>query len=1433
VVAGNDEELCDGESVLLDDAQLAVDYERYTWSSDRPGTFSLTTVDNPPTSSDVATTFTPSNGPGSYTVTLTAVDLDGILPETSNMLTVTVNPLPTATISGSTTICAGQATDLTFNLTGSSPWSITYNDGTSDLTVPAVSSPHVVSVDPTSTTTYTLVSIMDDNGCTTTGLTQTAVVQVRDLPTVDAGSDRSVPVNTTVSLTPTLGGSFTDVIWDDGGAGGTFGNALTSNTSYTPPTGFIGLVTLTLTIGDGAGPCDDDISDQVEVTYNESGNVSAGDDQISCDGNTISLNGVADANYEQVLWTSNRSGMLSAATSLNSEFTPTDGAGIYILTLTATDDDGSLPTVNAQLQVDFHSLPQAQFINTDERFICEGETAALDLQLSGNSTNGPWKIVYEDDLGNLFTEENITSSNYQLEVNGVPGESRTYSLVSVEEDNGVVCEGDVISSSVSVTERAQSTARIISGNLDVCIGEPTEISIELSGTGPWNIRWSDNGGVTSLPINGITSSPHTFSVNAPVGVVTTYSLVSVNEANNILCAGAVTPNTVAIKVNESPTASLSGNNSICNGESTDLTINLTGTPPWDVNYSDGTNTVLIDNIASSPFTFSVNPVGTQSYSLVDVSDGNSNNCFGGVSGNALVQVRPLPLVNPSIDATSFCSEEIIQVNGNPSGGSGEYIEHIWSGDGAIFLNQTNVPNPLFQNSVSTTTTYELIYTLRDQNTCEATSAAFSFTVNPRPEVNPIPEATLICSGETIAINGNAVGGIGSLYHSWTGNGAIFLNANDIENPEFRVEVTEETIYELVYSAEDNNGCKDEKSISITVSPEIEIAPLDDVILCQREDLVLNAVVSGKFTDLQWSSDISGTFDNATAANTIFTPDPGVSGVATITLTAIDAGGFCTTDVASLTLEIKEEITVFAGDNQTLCQNETVGLSGEVTGNFTDLQWSTSGMGSLVNANSLNATYTPDNDETGLVTFTLLASDASSVCESSSGEISVDFNRNIDIDISSEPVSCQGEPILIEGTVTGTFSELSWSTENGGTFSNANTTVTTYFPSTDETGFVELTLTALDAGGVCPNTSESVLVEIKPRPLVNAGDNLTINEGETAVVTGEVTGTFDRVEWSSNKGGSFGPVDQVVTVYTPESGEEGFTVLTLTAFDASGICSSVTDQSILEIVPKEPIAQLSSNVTEGCLPLEVTFINESLEAEDNGYFWDFGDGSNIINAVDVVHTFQTAGSYTVTLTATNSSGVTDQATLQITVFDLPTAVFSIDPVEYFIPDPLQITNTSIGGAQYEWDFGDGTTSNEFQPFKVYDTPGEYQVSLLVTSQRGCQAEFIFEDDIIMKEGGSLEIPNAFTPNVTGPGDGRIINFNDNDVFLPVTKGVSEFDMKIYNRWGAQVFESSDPEVGWTGYINNELAASGTYSYVIKIRYSDGQVVDKAGTLNLIR
>ena len=104
--------------------------------------------------------------PGTYSADLTVISATGCVSAVTP-ISITVKPSPTATITGSTSICIGSAANITFNFTGTSPWTFQYTDGTT--TFPAVTWPSsTISFSPalTTTTTYTVVSISDASGCT-------------------------------------------------------------------------------------------------------------------------------------------------------------------------------------------------------------------------------------------------------------------------------------------------------------------------------------------------------------------------------------------------------------------------------------------------------------------------------------------------------------------------------------------------------------------------------------------------------------------------------------------------------------------------------------------------------------------------------------------------------------------------------------------------------------------------------------------------------------------------------------------------------------------------------------------------------------------------------------------------------------------------------------------------------------------------------------------------------------------------------------------------------------------------------------------------------------------------------------------------------------------------------------------------------------------
>ena len=78
-----------------------------------------------------------------------------------------------------------------------------------------------------------------------------------------------------------------------------------------------------------------------------------------------------------------------------------------------------------------------------------------------------------------------------------------------------------------------------------------------------------------------------------------------------------------------------------------------------------------------------------------------------------------------------------------------------------------------------------------------------------------------------------------------------------------------------------------------------------------------------------------------------------------------------------------------------------------------------------------------------------------------------------------------------------------------------------------------------------------------------------------------------------------------------------------------------------------------------------------------------------------------------------------------------------------------------------------------------------------------------------------------------GDGK------NDLFMIRGLGIKDLDIKIYNRWGEPVFESSDKNFGWDGTSNGIKLPVGTYAYIVNITYFDNAEESKKGSINLFR
>jgi serine protease len=166
-------------------------------------------------------------------------------------------------------------------------------------------------------------------------------------------------------------------------------------------------------------------------------------------------------------------------------------------------------------------------------------------------------------------------------------------------------------------------------------------------------------------------------------------------------------------------------------------------------------------------------------------------------------------------------------------------------------------------------------------------------------------------------------------------------------------------------------------------------------------------------------------------------------------------------------------------------------------------------------------------------------------------------------------------------------------------------------------------------------------------------------------------------------------------------------------------------ALLTIGNNPPVAAFSGTPTSGTYPLTVTFTDASTNSPTS-WAWTFGDGGTS-TAQNPSHVYAAAGSFTVTLTATNaygSDGETKTGYITVTAPNTnpPVAAFSGTPTSGTIPLTVVFTDASTNSpTSWSWDFGDGGTSTLQNPSHVYTTAGSYTVVLTATNAYGSDGE----------------------------------------------------------------------------------------------------------------
>ena len=302
-------------------------------------------------------------------------------------------------------------------------------------------------------------------------------------------------------------------------------------------------------------------------------------------------------------------------------------------------------------------------------------------------------------------------------------------------------------------------------------------------------------------------------------------------------------------------------------------------------------------------------------------------------------------------------------------------------------------------------------------------------------------------------------------------------------------------------------------------------------------------------------------------------------------------------------------------------------------------------------------------------------------------------------------------------------------------------------------------------------------------------------------------TIERWRWDFGDGTTATTKDA-----THEYPNGGTFAVTLTAWDSRGVSGSKTKTIEVEGPPNEPptIDELTADPENPGVDQDVEFAvtvtdPDQPEGTAFGYEWDFGDETTSAVA-SPTHSYAEDGTYTVTVTVTDSQGATDTATIEVTVGNDPPTLTGVtaNPATG-VGTGDEVTFTAAGYDDpdddavdhYEWNFADGTTipAGDAQEMHTFAAPGDYTVSVIAVDARGAKSAPVTV--VVTVTGPARTILFAF-PN---PAE-TVATFT---YFLP--DGATDPILRVYSLLGELVFEQELPE-GGTTYDWDLRTAGGT-------------------------
>jgi uncharacterized protein YjdB len=526
---------------------------------------------------------------------------------------------------------------------------------------------------------------------------------------------------------------------------------------------------------------------------------------------------------------------------------------------------------------------------------------------------------------------------------------------------------------------------------------------------------------------------------------------------------------------------------VCSGSTT--TITFTATPNTSVNYTIG-------GVAQTPISVGASGTATlttaaltinTTYALTNVAYSIAPTCSAAASGSALITVNAAPTVNAGSDQIVCASSPNATLAGSITG---SITTGTWTTAGTGTFNNANALNAVYTPSATDITAGTVTLTLTSGDPpgpCNPVADQMVITINPAATANANVDQAVCASSPNVTLAGS-VGGSATT-GTWTTAGTGTFNnpnaLNAIYTPS-AAEITAGTVTLTLTSNDPAGPCvaaTDQMIITINASATAS-ANVDQTVCASSPNVTLAGSVGGGATTGTWTTAGTGTFNNATALNAVYTPSATdiTAGTVTLTLTSNDPAGPCGAATDQMTITINPVATANANSDQAVCASSpNVTLAGSVGGGATTGTWTTAGTGTFNNATALNAVYTPSATDitAGTVTLTLTSNDPAGPCGAATDQMTITINPAPTVSAGPNLPICSDGTATMAGSFGGGATSATWTTSGSGTFSN-NTPTAVYTPSAADinAGTVTLTYTTDDPAGPCSSVNASMTLTIK-------------------------------------------------------------------------------------------------------------------------------------------------------------------------------------------------------------------------------------------------------------------------------------------------------------------------------------------------------------------